>query len=217
MQKPTAKQLWDRLVDEAGEEEIERAASVSVGQAESELAAAGFDVAAERASAEAFLAQLAGAAPAGELAEPRAVDEMQPRPTSPEPIAAVPAVPQEALIQLDLERARRRPRPLVLWIAAAATVTVGGGALYVALHQTPAPAPAPQVPAPSTPQAPPVDSAVPDLVAAADLRHRAVAACNASLFEECIGDLERARVLDPEGETPEYKTLLQKAYRSLKK
>jgi hypothetical protein len=47
--------LWNRLVDEASEDEIDRAASVSVEQAERELAAAGFDVAAERAKASAFL------------------------------------------------------------------------------------------------------------------------------------------------------------------
>ena len=42
--------LWQRLVDEAGEDAIEAAAAVSVAQAERDLAAAGFDVAAERAA-----------------------------------------------------------------------------------------------------------------------------------------------------------------------
>jgi recombinational DNA repair ATPase RecF len=54
------KEIWQELVDEAGEAEIERAASVSVEQAEKELAEAGFDVAAERAKASAFLDALAG-------------------------------------------------------------------------------------------------------------------------------------------------------------
>jgi len=54
------------------------------------------------------------------------------------------------------------------------------------------------------------------MVAAADLRRRAVAACDASQFEMCAGYLEEARVLDPEGETPEYKKLLDKASRALK-
>jgi len=53
--------LWKKLVEEAGEDEIERAAKISVEQAEKELAAAGFDVAAERAKAEAFLDALGGA------------------------------------------------------------------------------------------------------------------------------------------------------------
>jgi hypothetical protein len=42
-------------VEEAGEEAIERAASVSVAQAEADLARAGFDVDAERATAEGLL------------------------------------------------------------------------------------------------------------------------------------------------------------------
>ena len=46
--------------DEAGEAAIERAAAVSVEQAEEELAEAGFDVEAERARAEAFLDEYAG-------------------------------------------------------------------------------------------------------------------------------------------------------------
>ncbi len=48
----SATDLWQRLLLEAGEDAIERAASVSVAQAERELAAAGFDVAAERREAE---------------------------------------------------------------------------------------------------------------------------------------------------------------------
>jgi hypothetical protein len=60
--------LWQKLVEEAGEELIEQAAAVSVAQAEKELTEAGFDVAAERARAEAFLASLEGpeAGPAAE-------------------------------------------------------------------------------------------------------------------------------------------------------
>ena len=50
----SAEELRRRLVDEAGEDEVERAASVSIAQAQKELAAAGFDVAAERARAEAL-------------------------------------------------------------------------------------------------------------------------------------------------------------------
>lgn len=47
--------LWRRLIEEAGDEAIEAAASVSVGEAERDLAAAGFDVAAERAVAQAWI------------------------------------------------------------------------------------------------------------------------------------------------------------------
>jgi hypothetical protein len=51
-------EIWRRLVDEAVEDEIDRAASVSVAQAERDLAAAGFDVAAERATGAARLREL---------------------------------------------------------------------------------------------------------------------------------------------------------------
>jgi hypothetical protein len=53
-------ELWEELLDEAGEALIDEAAAVSVEQAEKELAEAGFDVAAERARAEAFLRWLEG-------------------------------------------------------------------------------------------------------------------------------------------------------------
>jgi hypothetical protein len=50
--------LWRQLVDEAGEDLINEAVAVNVAQAERELAAAGFDVAAERRLAEARIAAL---------------------------------------------------------------------------------------------------------------------------------------------------------------
>jgi hypothetical protein len=50
--------LWQRLVAEAGEDLVHQAAAVSVAQAEADLAAAGFDVAAERAIAASRLAAL---------------------------------------------------------------------------------------------------------------------------------------------------------------
>jgi hypothetical protein len=50
--------LWQQLVDEAGEDLIDEAVSVSVAQAERELTAAGFDVAAERGVAETLIAAL---------------------------------------------------------------------------------------------------------------------------------------------------------------
>ena len=58
MPRRTPASLWQQLVDEAGEDLIEQAASVTVAQAEKDLAAAGFDVAAERAIARAHIASL---------------------------------------------------------------------------------------------------------------------------------------------------------------
>jgi hypothetical protein len=99
--------LWNKLVDEAGEDEIDRAASVGVEQAEAELKAAGFDVGAERAKASAFLDALE--CPAPEQETPRAAKDKH--------------GPQ-----------RPRSRPAFAWLAAAATVgVVAGGALQAAL------------------------------------------------------------------------------------
>jgi hypothetical protein len=58
MPAPHPEALWRQLVDEAGDDAVERAAAVSVAQAERDLAAAGFDVAAERNAALARIAAL---------------------------------------------------------------------------------------------------------------------------------------------------------------
>jgi hypothetical protein len=63
--KHTPEELWKQLVLEAGEEEIERAASVSVAQAERELHGSAFDIRAERAKGNALLDELASDATAG--------------------------------------------------------------------------------------------------------------------------------------------------------
>ena len=60
----TPESLWQQLVDEAGEDLIEEACAVSVAQAERDLAAAGFDVAAERRAAETLIAALESGRPA---------------------------------------------------------------------------------------------------------------------------------------------------------
>jgi hypothetical protein len=104
--------LWKELVDEAGDDEIDRAATVSVAQAEAELKAAGFDVAAERAKAGAFVEAL-GSGVSGSPARETA-------PRAPEP---------------TLRKARRAR---VLWLAAAASfAVVVGGALYAGLQSPP--------------------------------------------------------------------------------
>jgi len=96
--------LWRELVDDA----IDDAATVSVAQAEAELTAAGFDVAAERAKATAFLDALAS-----EASSPTA-KQTPPGPT---------------------ERTRRKgPRARVVWLAAAASLAAIGGTLYATLQ-----------------------------------------------------------------------------------
>jgi hypothetical protein len=51
MAPPSPEALWRQLVEEAGEQAVDEAVAVSVSEAERELAAAGFDVAAERSAA----------------------------------------------------------------------------------------------------------------------------------------------------------------------
>jgi hypothetical protein len=182
--------LWKKLVDEAGEDEIDRAASVSVEQAEADLKAAGFDVAAERAKANAFLDALESGA---QRSAPREAPQVTP------PAARVAG-----------EKRRARRRPAFAWLAAAATLgAVAGGALVAALQQ-PTIVGAPRPPAPST-SVPVVPSAA-DLVAAADLRRQAAAACDTKQWSLCLADLDRARVADPGGDdAPAVKSLRDKA------
>jgi hypothetical protein len=116
--------LWNELVEEAGEAEIERAASVSVEQAEAELAAAGFDVAAERAKANAFLEAL-------ERGESTA-----PGPVPPPAPASAPAPPKR----------RMGPRAVVLRLTEVAVSAAAGAALYAGLQQAPGLTGAPAAP-----------------------------------------------------------------------
>jgi len=171
--------LWQKLVDEAGEELIEQAAAVSVAQAEKDLAAWGFDVAAERARAEAFLVSL----------ETAVADE--------EDVAQ--AVPQEVAL-------RKKPRPAAVWVAAAAAAVAAGTAVtYVATRPVEATSP---VTPPSTGTVAPST----ELAAAADLRHRAAAACDTGRTDECRSLLDQAAAKDPAGDTtPEVQRLRKKA------
>jgi hypothetical protein len=175
--------LWTELVDEAGEDEIDRAAGVSVAEAEAELQAAGFDVAAERAKAGAFLDAIGTGTSSSKSEEP---------------------APRAA------EASRRKgPRPAVLWLAAAATFAVAGGALYATLRAPPERVAHPPPPEPSTP-APAAPSA--DDFRAAELRRAAAAACDAKQWSVCLAELDKARAVDPGGdEASTVKSLRDKA------
>jgi hypothetical protein len=176
--------LWKELVAEAGEDEIDRAASVTVEQAEAELKAAGFDVAAERAKASAFLDALEGGAPEQAPEAASATKATEPAP---------PRAPR------DFEKRRTRSRPAVVWLSAAAAFgAVAGGAVDAAFRMPGGVA----SPAPSER----------DLAAAADLRRQASAACDAKQWSVCLADLDKARAADPDGDdTPAVKTLRDKA------
>jgi hypothetical protein len=175
--------VWQMLVDEVGEALIEEAASVSVAQAEKELAAAGFDVAAERARAEAFLASLEGGAAAS---------------------GSVQAVAQEAPPAPE-----KKGRSRVMWGAAAAAAVAAGAAAAVYVAQQGEQAKTTPVPPPSTsaPPGPP-----PEVVAATGLRRRAAIAYDEGHARECLELLDQARAKDPAGDAaPEVTRLREKA------
>ena len=162
--------LWKELVDEAGEGEIERATTVSVAQAEAELKAAGFDVAAERAKASAFLDALKSEASS------TTAKGTEPRPTE--------------------GTHRKGTRARVVWLAAAACLAAVGGTL-VATRQ-PELVGSPPPPTASRP-AQVVPSAT-DLAAAAELRRKAADACDAKQWSVCLAKLDDARGFDPAGD-----------------
>ena len=114
---PTPENLWQRLVDEAGEDAVESAAAVSVAQAERDLVAAGFDVKAERARAAARIDELTGAA-----------STSAPRETATAPTAWVSGAHLAA---------RRSPasRKVVWAVAALAAAGTAGGIFYAAAHR----------------------------------------------------------------------------------
>src|SRR5271165_1011758 len=112
--KPTARQVWRQLLDEAGEDEIQAVLSMTDEQVEAELAGHGFDVAKERAKGDKFLQDLAS----GALEEAMGLRDEKPPP----PVAAIARPAPE-----PIGKTRRRPRTaLVLLIAATAAAAAGG-------------------------------------------------------------------------------------------
>jgi len=183
--------LWKQLVEEVGEEEIERAACVTVAEAEAELAAAGFDVAAERARSEAFLDALAN----GSLDS-----------------AASAAVARDATPRSARQERRKGPPPMVVLLGTAAVAAAAGAAIYAATH------PAPEhttTPAPPTTTAAPTfvpSVGPPDLVVAADVRRQAGGDCDAQQWDDCLAHLDQARAADPAGDdAPAVKKLRDRA------
>lgn len=177
MAKRSPGELWRQLTDEAGDDPVDRAASVSVAQAEGELGEAGFDVAAERAKADALLAEIeAETSTSGPavLAEPK------------NPAASAPVIPiargRTARTVAPSSRRRRR----TWWVAGAAAAAAVVAALSIPTAITV------MTPLPTKPPSPAQDAAA--------LRREALAACDAQRYRECAERLDEARALDPEGE-----------------
>ncbi len=193
MTKPTPQQVWQGLLDEAFEAEFASLEAMTDAQIEAELAGAGFDVAEERAKAERFLDDLTAAQPA--------------------PVQAVAPGPP-----VELAPRRRRPRTTLFLLAAATTAAAAGGLAYSALHHPTPPSPSPEpspAPSPSAPAPPPPS---PELVAAAELRQKAIAACDAEQWTTCLADLDQARALDPAGDdAPDVKAMREQARRGTQK
>src|SRR5579883_3336314 len=118
----TEEALWAELVDAAGEELIEQAAAVSVAEAEQYLRAAGFDVAEERARAEAFVRSLED----GTFALPQGGAAHQPV----QAVDQAPPEPSSRRAERPAPRSKRKGRPVV-WAVAAAVTAGAAAAAYV--------------------------------------------------------------------------------------
>ena len=101
--------IWKQLVEEAGVAELDAAASITVEQTETELRAAGFDVAAERAKAAAFLDALESGAVAAP-APPRVLSERR-RPVLPWLAAAAAVTVAGGALYAAMSRAPAPPSP----------------------------------------------------------------------------------------------------------
>jgi hypothetical protein len=183
MPKRSAEDVWRQLVDEAGEDAIERAASVSVAQAEKELAKAGFDVAAERAKADALMRELES-------------------PVSRKVAIAVPAREPPMALVTHVPKPDRKERKWPPTLVATATLVVGAAIVILLTVILPRirhdEITANQMEAStSTPK----EQAV-------ALRRSAADACREHRLDDCRQALDDARSLDPAGEaTPEVRTL----------
>jgi hypothetical protein len=184
----TASEMWQILVDEAGEDEIERASKVSFEDAVKELEAAGFDVQKELERGEAYLAAMAR----GGVDEAKAATKAKEK----TPAQEVSRTRARTLKQQD--EGRRMP-PVVVIAATVAAAAAVGGLAYSALHRDEKAPPAPSSPPSVKP--PPSDSEL--IASAVDLRRLAGVAFNEGNPSRCLELLDRAKKEDPAGDATE--------------
>jgi hypothetical protein len=132
---PSPEDLWNRLVEEAGEDAITDAASVEVTQAEEDLRAAGFDVKAEREQASAWIAGLTGE-------------------TAPPLEGTAPAAPTALVTLAALERRTPPTSRRAILIAVAVAAVASGGSILYALGDRQPPTAAPPVAPPASQKTP---------------------------------------------------------------
>ncbi|HEY6458783.1 MAG TPA: hypothetical protein VIY73_01495 [Polyangiaceae bacterium] len=99
----------------------------------------------------------------------------------------------------DRVRDPARRRRLVLALAAAGAAAAAGGYVYGTRQPEPSPPVVPTVPTATT-QPAPTSTGARDAIAAAALRKRASAACDAKQWRECLGLLDEAAEKDPAGD-----------------
>ncbi|HEY8088175.1 MAG TPA: hypothetical protein VIF09_10030 [Polyangiaceae bacterium] len=190
--KPTAKEILKGIEDSELDDEMERVLAATPEERKKDLEAAGFDVEELHAKADAVHEQMKRT-----MVEERAKE-------------------LETKARVRSLRPPARQRPIVLWIAAAAAAAVAGGALYAALNRPPVPAPVPAPPVPSS--VPPRAPEAHELVAAADLRRQAFAACDAQRWVECLTRFDEARRIDAAGDAvPEVQAARRRAASELDK
>ncbi len=214
--------IWDVLEAQAREDDeldaaIDAVAAMSDAELDAELQRGGFDVAQLAGTARALREDAAGAAEtAGDPETESASASASATASESGPETVAEAVEQVAPAPRSERVRRRRPPTAVLWLAAAATAATVGAGLYAALHRAPDAVPEPAPPAPPSPPSPVPSPAPsmpgPDLVAARELRARAVDAFALGDAPECLELLDRARELDPAGDTaPEVVALRRQA------
>jgi hypothetical protein len=202
-------EVWTELVDEAGEDEIARAAEVGVAEAEAELRVAGFDIGKENAAANRLIAELMS------RDSDRDFDPGAPQTVSLEDAAATDGADVTAgagrmseAWSVETSASIYPPTPRSIWLMAAGfSIAIGGLAVVkrdaiVAFfrddtnHQDDK----------SARQKEPSRE-----TRAAAARTEAQAACARDAFDECEAHLDEARGLDPAGEDkPEVASLRQR-------
>ena len=184
---PTPEELWEEVIQEAGEAEIEAACAESDAEVEAYLTANGFDVAAERAKGEAFLAMLEGK-----------TDESDAVRAESDAVQASDAPDSERDAAWEAPGRRLAPdermHPAAGWIATAATVALGAAATASVLMATPAQPDHGGSDVHATRRLAPAEAD------ALELRDRAKVALDAWSSEDCLRLLDQAKAKDPHGD-----------------